>query len=281
MDRSFWINILLRYANPENLYQDVLIITHSLLLDLGFIPVKSIKNKDDEIDCILDHTSISEEFGVPINSQDDGISIELLPSNWRSRSRTNKLFYISKIYSEKIDKVIPELILDLNSSETSVQLLVSSNLIGETMKLEFPFKISENHDTNESLMLELSSLIRDEINRFFCKSKIHANNSKINTKEGHRIPRIKCESLLETEESFEEYIGNNFRKIVDPLIDSNGVRGNLVGPESIIFKSQQKIFGKPKNIPVTSIPGGTTIPDNDIFFPPGNNNSNYMFNFRE
>ncbi|EAK88393.1 hypothetical protein [Cryptosporidium parvum Iowa II] len=281
MDRSFWIHILFKHANPEDLYENVLVITHSILLDLGFIPVKSIKGEDDEIDNTLDHTCISEEFGVPINSRDDSISMELLPSNWRSKSKKNRLFYISKICSKKIEKVIPELIFDLNSSETSVQLSVKSNLIGEAMKLEFPFKISENYSSNESLMFELSGLIRNEIDGFFNRNKIYNNNSKINIEEGHKIPIIKCEPLLETERSFEEYIGNNFRKSVDPLIDSNGVRGSLVGPESIIFKNQPKIFGKPKNIPISSIPGGTTIPDNDMFFPPGNNNSNYMFNFRE
>ncbi|KAH8584703.1 uncharacterized protein ELE39_000654 [Cryptosporidium sp. chipmunk genotype I] len=282
MDRSFWIHLLNKHLKPETLHEKVLIITHSLLLDLGFVPVRSIKDEDSETEDALSHTNISKEFEIPINLRNDGVSMELLPSNWKSNGGKCRLFYISKICSEQIDKVIPELFVEFTSSELSIFTLMRINFVEETMKLEFPFQILERHSTNESLIFELSSWIRDEINRFFSNNKIHTNsNPKTDTKERHKVFGIKCEPSLKTSQrNFQEYIGSNYSKSVDPLIDNNGVRGSLVGPESIIFKNRPKTFGIPKNIPISSIPGGTTTPDNDMFFPPGNN-SNYTFNFRD
>ncbi|OII74655.1 uncharacterized protein cubi_00208 [Cryptosporidium ubiquitum] len=283
MDRSFWIPILIKHLNPETLQEKVIIITHSLLLDLGFIPVRSINNKDNEVEDASNQTNISQRFEIPISSRDKGILIELLPSNWKSNNGEYRLFYINKTHQKQICELVPELTVEFISSKVSVLSLIRSSLFEETLKLEFPFQ-TLGHSSSDSLIFELSGSIKDRIDRFFNSNKIYIfnNNSEIDTRERHRISNLRYEPLVETNTKItQKYIGNNFPKSLDPLIDEKGVKGNLVGPESIIFKNQPKSFGIPKNIPTSSIPGGNTIPDNDMFFPPGNNNSNYMFNFSD
>lgn len=281
MERSFWIPILIKHLNPETLQEKVKIIIHSLLLDLGFIPIRSVNNEDKEIKDTPNHTKISK-FEIPITSQCKGISIELLPSNWRSDNEGYKLFYISKTSPKNVDKVTPELTAEFISSRESVLSLIRSSSVKETLELEFPFKTLERNNNYESLIFELSNSIKDKIDKFFNYNKIHTvnDNLEIDAEETHKISDIKYEPLIETSQrNIQDHAGSNIFKGVDPLIDDRGVRGSLVGPESTIFKSRQKVFGIPRNIPISSIPGGTTTPDNDMFFPPGNNNSDYTFNF--
>lgn len=279
MEDSFWIPILFKYLKPETLQEKISIIIHSLLLDHGFIPVKHI-SEDDKIEETQNSMNVPEGFELPISSQDGGIFIEILPSSWKSSSEINKLFYINKNHPKQTDELLLELKVESIPSRESVLSTIRVDDLQES--LEFPFNILEKHSADKSILLELSSSIKSKVDGFLNFSKTRINgNIEVDTKETSRIYDLKRESLEETvSRNFQGSImDDNIYRRLDPLIDDKGVRGSLVGPESTIFKGGPKRLGKPKTIPISSIPGGTMTPDNDMFIPPGNYNSNYMFNF--
>lgn len=278
MESSFWIPILFKHLKPETLREKVLIVIHSLLLDHGFIPVKHVEN-GDSIEETQNLTNISQGFELPISSQDGGISIEILPSSWKSNSEISKLFYINRNHPKIADKAILELKVESISSKESVFSTIRVDDLQESM--EFPFKLLEKHSADKPLLLELSSSIKSKVDGLLSFNKTCINgNLGVDTKDMSGLFNLKHEPFEETiSRNFREPIGDNIYRRLDPLIDDKGVRGSLVGPESIIFKGGPSRLGKPKNIPISSIPGDTMTPDNDLFIPPGNNNNNYMFNF--
>ncbi|KAJ1605409.1 hypothetical protein OJ253_3172 [Cryptosporidium canis] len=279
MENSFWMPILFRYLKLESLQDKISIIIHSLLLDYGFVPVQYNNiNAERQVEETLNSSNSLEDFELLISSKTGGISIEILPSSWRSSNGVNKLFYISKSHFTHASKIIPELEIELTSSTESVFSIIKSYTEKEILTMEFLIKMFEGHNSDDQRMLELSNSIKKKVDEFLnLKVYSKGRNSRVFAGVSQTTIDPKHEPFEGAAiSSFQRCIGNNHYKRVDPLIDDNGIRGSLVGPNSIIFKNRPSRVGKPNIIPTSSIPGGTTIPDNDMFLPPGSNYNNTL-----
>ncbi|KAF7456121.1 PI31 proteasome regulator N-terminal family protein [Cryptosporidium felis] len=276
MSASFWTTFILKSLKPENLLEYVVIISHSILLDLGYLPLKLCEIEGESF-----NPSDPRNYEIPIHIKDEGIFMEILPSNWKSNKNMLTFHYFNKneSYVEGKDTFESKIELTCFEKEESVFLEVCSNLAREKVKLEFPLLVNERFRTKKLKEIDLIDSIKGGIkNLLEC---IENQNNYVETRQTINAKAEIFETNIGTNFGMNtrfKYLGDN-RLTMDPLVDDRGVRGNLVGPGSIIFKGRQEVTGKPRNIPVSSLPGVTNVPDNDLFFPPGNNGGHSFINF--
>ncbi|KAH8740416.1 hypothetical protein FG386_002928 [Cryptosporidium ryanae] len=272
---SFWMPILLKLARPNSTMDYIIIITHSLFLDKGFIPLASSEYLDYIRGDKVNDTSIPK-LKLPIMHLESSFSIDLIPEKWDSKTDKIKLFYTNgnSPPEENGTNYFSEVsIMALfTSSEDSFTLTIEDyNEVIHSTKINFPRKKICQFVDGESLVkflfLEISNWMENGMLEGI-KGSYKINHNEV---EEDNLKRNGLFRNKETEVPFfldDVNMGKEFY-FPDPLIDDKGIRGNLVGPNSLVFKKlHEKV--KPKSIPTSSIPGMRIIPDNDIYFPPGN-----------
>ncbi|KAH7646955.1 hypothetical protein FG379_002646 [Cryptosporidium bovis] len=276
-DSSFWMPIIFKLAKPSSPMDYIIVITHSLFLDKGFIPLantceySSSDNKGDK----LNSASIPR-LRLPIRNLEDNFSLDLMPTNWKTRTNQFSLFYTKcdlPPEDDGVDYFANASVKALFESLEDSLIITISNYdeVNHLSKISFPIKKIDQFVDNVSLkrffFLEISNWMGNQI----LKCRVRSNGNYYNELEEDGIRRSGPIFSKNTEPSpFLEGVNiGGGAYFPDPLFDDKGIRGSLVGPNSAIFKG---IGGKvkPKFIPTSSIPGMKATPDNDIYLPPGN-----------
>ncbi|KAK6587923.1 hypothetical protein RS030_81333 [Cryptosporidium xiaoi] len=273
---SFWLPIILKLVKPSSPIDYIIVITHSLLLDKGFIPLantceySSSDNKGDK----LNSASIPR-LRLPIRNLEDNFSLDLMPTNWKTKTNQFSLFYTKGDLPPEDDGVNhfanASIKASFESLEDSLILTISNyDEVNHLSKISFPIKKIYQFVDNVSLKRFFFSEISNWMGDKILKCRVRSNSNYCNELEEDSIRR--SGPIFNKNNEASPFLGVNISGgayFPDPLFDDKGIRGNLVGPNSAIFKG---ISGnvKPKFIPTSSIPGMKTTPDNDIYLPPGN-----------